>query len=181
MKKIEIMDIDGRKITVSGIYFISHDNYYFIYTKEENDNEGHIILYILKILQEVINTQNGPTPTGYLIGTKIVDDNEYNLIQQDIINIINEKQTKGPQAVRYLDLSMLNNLKVKDNRTFRLDVSMYNELFKENDNNIVNNNNMVMDYQEKYEQELKQNELLQQTINKLKEKIEKIDSIIKEN
>ena len=56
-------------------------------------------------MKEVINTENGPTPTGYLIGTKITDDNEYNLVKQDIINIINAKQTNGDAKVRFLDLS----------------------------------------------------------------------------
>lgn len=181
MNKVEIMDLDGRKIVVGGIYYISNNNYYFIYTKEESDNEGHIILYILKVLQEVINTPNGPTPTGYLIGTKIIDDNEYNLVKQDIINIINAKQTNGDANVRFLDLSMISNLKVKDNRIFKLDTDIYNQLFKNNSTTIVNNNNMTMDYQQKYEEEVKKNLELKQTIEKLSNKLNRIDEILKEN
>lgn len=181
MNKVEIMDLDGRKIVVGGIYYISNNNYYFIYTKEESDNEGHIILYILKVLQEVINTPNGPTPTGYLIGTKIIDDNEYNSVKQDIINIINAKQTNGDAKVRFLDLSMMSNLKVKDNRIFKLDTDIYNQLFKNNSTAIVNNNNMTMDYQQKYEEEVKKNYELKQTIEKLSNKLNRIDEILKEN
>lgn len=181
MNKVEIMDIDGRKIVVNGIYYISNNNYYFIYTKEEADNEGHIILYILKILKEVINTENGPTPTGYLIGTKITDDNEYNLVKQDIINIINAKQTNGDAKVRFLDLSMISNLKVKDNRIFKLDTDIYNQIFRNNDNNVVNSNNMIMDYQQKYEEEIKKNLELTEMIKKLNNKLSRIDGILKEN
>ena len=181
MNKVEIMDIDGRKIVVNGIYYISNNNYYFIYTKEEADNEGHIILYILKILKEVINTENGPTPTGYLIGTKITDDNEYNLVKQDIINIINAKQTNGDAKVRFLDLSMISNLKVKDNRIFKLDTDIYNQIFRNNDNNVVNSNNMIMDYQQKYEEEIKKNLELTEMIEKLNNKLSRIDGILKEN
>ena len=179
MQKIEIMDVDGRKTVVGGIYYISRDNYYFIYTKEELDNEGHVVLYISKILQEVINTPNGPQPTGYLIANKIVDENEYNLVKQDIINIINEKQTRGNSAVRYLELSMLANLKLKDSRVFKLDKDIYNNNFRTEDTNIVANNNMVMDYQAKYEETLKSNEKLKEEVEALKNKITQIEEILK--
>ena len=157
MNKAEIIDESGNKIVVDGIYYVSNNNYYFIYTKEELDEAGHIILYILKILQEVNNTPNGPVPTGFLIGVKVTDENEYNLVKQDITNIVAEKQNNTEAKVMYLDISMLQNLKVKDSRTFRLDVNLYNRLFKNNnvveesigdnpvnqnvDNNIVNDAN----------------------------------------
>ena len=51
MNNVEIIDIDGNKVKVSGIYYIStNNNYYFIYTKGEKDNDGHVIFYIVKIL-----------------------------------------------------------------------------------------------------------------------------------
>ena len=179
MNKVEIMDTFGRKIIVSGIYYISNNNYYFIYTKEEQDNEGHIVLYILKILQEVINTENGPMPTGYLIGIKITDENEYNLVKQDVINIINEKQTKGNPVVRYLDLSMLKNLKVKDQRIFKLNTDIYNDALKNDSNDIANNNDMIMDYQDRYEQQLRKNEELRQEVDNLNNKLDAIREILK--
>lgn len=182
MKKIQIMDTNGSKVDVLGIYFISHNNYYFIYTKEENDNEGHVILYISKVLQEAINTPNGPQPTGYLLGTKVVDDDEYDFVKQDIINIINEKQNGGGNAVRYLDLSMLSNFKSNDYRLFKLDIDTFNKTFKsENINQVISNNDMVMDYRIKYEDELKNNEKLMQDVERLQNKIDKISKIINEN
>ncbi len=134
MNRTEIIDENGNKVAVDGIYYVSNNNYYFIYTKEEQDDLGHIILYILKILQEVTNTPNGPVPTGYLIGVKVTDENEYNLVKQDITNIVAERQNKTEAKVMYLDISMLQNLKVKDSRTFKLDAGLYNMLFKNNNN-----------------------------------------------
>ena len=92
MNMVEIININGNKTSVSGIYYISHNNYYFIYTKKEQDNDNHIIFYIVKILQELVNGVNGPSPTGYLIGLKINDDNEYNLVKCDITNIVSDKE-----------------------------------------------------------------------------------------
>lgn len=181
MNKVEIMDINGSKIIVGGIYYISHNNYYLIYTKNEEDNEGHVILYILKILQEVINTENGPTPTGYLIGTKIVDENEYNLVKQDIINIINEKQNNGTANVRYLDLSMIKNLKVSDYRIFKLNKDIYQNTFATNEMNVVNQNDKVMDYQALYNEQMKKNEELQHKNQILMDRLNRIDAILKEN
>ena len=161
MNKAEIIDESGNKIVVDGIYYVSNNNYYFIYTKEELDEAGHIILYILKILQEVNNTPNGPVPTGFLIGVKVTDENEYNLVKQDITNIVAEKQNNTEAKVMYLDISMLQNLKVKDSRTFKLDVNLYNRLFKNNnvvEESIVDNpvnqnvdNNIVNDANQKNE------------------------------
>lgn len=178
MKKVEIMDIDGRKVVVSGIYYISNNNYYFIYTKEENDNEGHIILYIEKILQEVINTPNGPQPTGYLIGIKITDENEYDLVKKDVINIVNEKQTHGSPVVRYLDLEMLKNLKIKDHRIFKLNIDIYQDALKEYSEEIANTNDMVMDFQERYEIQLEKNAELQNKVSELQNIIDQIKEIL---
>lgn len=142
MNKAEIIDESGNKVVVDGIYYVSNNNYYFIYTKGEVDESGHIVLYILKILQEVNNTPNGPVPTGFLVGVKVTDENEYNLVKQDITNIVAEKQNNTEPKVMYLDISMLQNLKVKDSRTFKLDAGLYNRIFKNNDvveQNVVDN------------------------------------------
>ena len=220
MSRVEIIDENGNKVSVDGIYYVSNNNYYFIYTKEELDENGHIILYILKILQEVTNTPNGPVPTGYLIGIKVTDEDEYNLVKQDITNIVAEKQNNAEAKVMYLDMSMLQNLKVKDSRIFKLDVNLYNKIFKNNsidpsvdtnnvsDNQTIqDNNNQALDnssnqteilsnseapvetnpdngdnlvnYQEKYEEELRKNEQLQNEIDNLNNILNQIRSIIK--
>lgn len=204
MSKAEIIDENGNKITVRGIYYVSNNNYYFVYTKDETDSDGHVILYILKILQEVTNTPSGPTPTGYLVGVKVTDENEYGLVKQDITNIVAEKQNNAEAKVMYLDISMLQNLKVKDSRIFKLDAELYNKIFKNGDNqNNIEDENITsqitpavntsqestainsptdqsdINYQQKYEEELKKNEELQNEINNLNNIINQIKSIIK--
>ena len=174
MNKIDIIDINGNKINVYGIYYISNNNYYFIYSKGEQDNDNHVIFYVVKILQEVTNGISGPAPTGYLIGLRINDENEYNLVKIDITNIVNDIESNTNGAVRYLDLSMLNNLKIKDNRTFKLGVDISNKIFN-NSNNEVNNTNVTTN---NYDDLIKENELLKQKIEELNKKIELIKDIV---
>lgn len=183
MNSKEIIDAQGNKITVNGIYYISNNNnYYFIYTKKEQDSENRIIFYVVKILQEVVNGENGPTPTGYLLGLKISDDNEYDLVKKDIINIVNDKEN-NTESVRYLDLDMLNNLKIKDTRTFKLSEDIYNKMFSNtneieedvekdtNDTSDINNNINV-------EELIRENEKLKQEIAEYKRKFSLINEIV---
>lgn len=175
MNMVEIIDINGNKTSVSGIYYISHNNYYFIYTKKEQDNDNHIIFYIVKILQELVNGVNGPSPTGYLIGLRINDDNEYNLVKCDITNIVSDKEN-NTESVKYLDLSMLKNLKIQDYRTFKLSIDIYNKMFEQNTSNLnidSNNNNSVS-----MEQLIKENENLKKELEEYKRKLSLINEII---
>lgn len=175
MNMVEIIDINGNKTSVSGIYYISHNNYYFIYTKKEQDNDNHIIFYIVKILQELVNGANGPSPTGYLIGLKINDDNEYNLVKSDITNIVSDKEN-NTESVKYLDLSMLKNLKIQDYRTFKLSIDIYNKMFEQNTSNLnidSNNNNSVS-----MEKLIKENENLKKELEEYKRKLSLINEII---
>ena len=108
MNNVEIFDVNGNIINVSGIYYISpNNNYYFIYTKGEKDSDSHVVFYVVKILQEIINGTQGTSPTGYLIGIRINDDNEYDIVKKDIAKIIGDKEN-NTEYVRYLELSMLN-------------------------------------------------------------------------
>ena len=173
MNNVEIFDVNGNIINVSGIYYISNNNYYFIYTKGEKDNDSHIKFYIVKILQEVVNGAQGPTPTGYLIGLKINDNNEYDMVKKDIATIINDKEN-NTESVRYLELSMLNNLKIKDNRTFKLGVETYNKIFNNNDD-AINNTNVQNN---NYEELQKENIALKQQIDELNKKMALIKEIL---
>lgn len=174
MNKIDIIDIDGNKINVYGIYYISNNNYYFIYSKGEHDNDNHVIFYVVKILQEVTNGVSGPTPTGYLIGLRINDENEYNLVKSDITNIVSDIESNTNVAVKYLDLSMLNNLKIKDNRTFKLGIDISNKIFN-NNNNEINTTSITTNNSDEL---VKENELLKQKIEELNKKIELIKDIV---
>ena len=179
MNNVEIIDQSGTKLNVYGIYYISNNNYYFIYSKQEQDNEGHTVLYICKVLQEALNTPTGQIPTGYLIGLKIDDENEYNIVKADIVNIIDEKQNNKKPSVRYLDISMLKNFKVKDCRVFKLETSIFKRLIDMQSASIVQNETPSEEnYKIKYEEEVTKNNLLRQTINELNNKLESIKQIL---
>lgn len=165
MGKAQIIDTSGNNFIVNGIYYISNNSYYFIYTKGEVCNDNHIVFYIVKILQEITNGSNGPIPTGFLIGIKINDDNEYNLVKKDIANVVKDKEN-NTESFRYLDLSMLNKLKIKDYRIFKLGMDTYNKIFNNNNSNI-NVDNMI-----------KENEMLKSQLEDLKKKISCIKDIV---
>ena len=170
MNDIEIIDEYGNKIKVSGIYYISNNNnYYFIYTKGEKENDIYIKFYVVKILQEIVNGLSGPVPTGYLIGLKINDDSEYDIVKKDISSIIADKEN-NTESVRYLELSMLNNLKIKDNRSFKLGIDIYNKIFNKNDT--------TQNFDNNYEELLKENTLLKQQVEELNKKIELIKNLV---
>lgn len=170
MDDLNIIDESGINVLVSGIYYISNNNYYFIYTKGQIDENNHVILYITKVLREVINKEGVQIPTGYLIGVKIDNEDEYNIVKQDIINIIDEKKGHKDLIVRYLDVGMLKSFKVRDYRTFKLDKKLYDAVF--------NNTLTDTDYKDKYEQEVNKNKMLQEQIEKLQEQIERIKEIL---
>ena len=177
MNSVEIIDENGIKVNALGIYYISNNNYYFIYTKQELDDQNHVILYITKVLREVTNTANGQVPTGYIIGVKIEDENEYAMVKNDIVNIIDEKQNGKNPVVRYLDLSMLSNYKVKDYRVFKLDKDTYNSVFgqglKDTSSSIDGT-----DYKAMYEEEVNKNRILQKSVDELTDKINRLKEIL---
>ena len=79
---ISIYDKDNKKYYNSEIK---------VFKETRQQNKKVVIKEIIKILQEVTNTVEGPKPTGFLIGVRINDDNEYNLVKIDISNIVSEK------------------------------------------------------------------------------------------
>lgn len=175
MKDVEIT-IENAKKVVQGIYYISNNNYYFLYTEGKADENGYIILNIVKVLQEVVNTPAGQSPTGNLVGLTISDENEWKSTQKDISNIIADKQNHKNEAVRYLDISLLKNLIVKDSKIFRLKEDMYNKTFKNGKS--ANNDTLILDYKNRYYEESEKNRQLTEEIEALKNKLNQIKNII---
>jgi len=168
--------IEGIKKNVQGIYYISNNNYYFLYTEGKVDENGYVVLNIVKVLQEVVNTPTGQSPTGNLIGLSISDENEWKNTQKDISDIIADKQNHKNEAVRYLDINLLKNLIIKNNKIFRLKEDMYNKTFKRGDKN--NNNSLILDYKNRYYEESEKNSKLEEEIETLKNKLNQIKNII---
>lgn len=175
MDSVEIL-IDNDKKNVEGIYYISDNNYYFMYTENNRDKNGYVILNIVKVLQEVINTPSGPSPTGNLVGITISDDNEWKSVQKDVSNIIADKQNHKTQAVRYLEMKLLKNIIIKSTRVFRLKEDIYKNTFKKDTTD--KNDSLILDYKNKYYEESEKNKKLEDEIEKLNNKLNQIKNII---
>lgn len=176
MDNVEVT-IDNVQKSVKGIYYISNNNYYFLYTENQRDDNGYIILNIVKILQEVINTPTGQAPTGNLVGLTVSDEEEWKNVQKDISNIIDDKQNKKLEAVRYLDINLLQKLIVKSSRIFRLKEEMYNKIFNQQDKK-EEASNLILDYKNRYYEETEKNRKLEEEIKSLQEKLNQIKNII---
>lgn len=175
MDNIEVT-IENTVKTVKGIYYISNNNYYFLYTENKRDDNGYIVLNIVKVLQEVVNTPTGQAPTGNLVGLTIADEQEWKNVQKDISNIIDDKQNKKREAVRYLDINLLQKLIIKSNRVFRLKEEIYNKTFTQNIDN--SENNLILDFKNRYYEETEKNRQLEEQIKSLTEKLNQIKNII---
>ncbi|MBQ9318070.1 MAG: hypothetical protein IJR82_00355 [Bacilli bacterium] len=176
MDSVEIT-IDNSQKKVDGIYYISGNSYYFLFTEKERDENDYIILKIVKVLQEVVNTPTGQNTTGNLVGVAITDDQEWKNVQKDITNIIDDKQNKKLESVRYLDINLLQKLIIKDSKVFRLKEEMYNKVFKVNNHN-EDAGNLILDYKNRYYEETDKNRKLEEEIKILKEKLNQIKNII---
>lgn len=176
MENVEVTIEDVVK-SVRGIYYISNNNYYFLYTEGNRDENGYIVLNVVKVLQEVVNTPTGQAPTGNLVGLTIAEDQEWKDVQKDISNIIDDKQNKKQEAVRYLDLNLLQKLIVKSTRIFRLKEEMFNQIFNNNKDNQIDNN-LILDFKNLYYEETEKNRQLEEQIKNLNEKLNQIKNII---
>lgn len=168
--------IENEVKSVKGIYYISNNNYYFLFTENKFDENDYIIINIVKVLQEVVNTPTGQAPTGNLIGITISDEQEWKNVQKDISNIIDDKQNKKREAVRYLDINLLQKLIVKSTRIFRLKNEIYKKTFKIDNENL--DNNLILDFKNRYYEETEKNRQLEEEIKNLKEKLNQIKNII---
>ena len=175
MDNVEVT-IENIAKNVQGIYYISNNNYYFLFTEKKRDENGYIILNIVKVLQEVVNTPTGQAPTGNLVGLSITDEQEWKDVQKDIGNIIDDKQNKKREAVRYLDINLLQKLIVKNTRVFRLKEEMYNKTFEQSEESV--DNNLILDFKNKFYEEAEKNRRLEEEVKNLTEKLNQIKNII---
>ena len=175
MDNVEVT-IENIAKNVQGIYYISNNNYYFLFTEKKRDENGYIILNIVKVLQEVVNTPTGQAPTGNLVGLSITDEQEWKNVQKDIGNIIDDKQNKKREAVRYLDINLLQKLIIKNTRVFRLKEEMYNKTFEQSEESV--DNNLILDFKNKFYEEAEKNRRLEEEVKNLTEKLNQIKNII---
>jgi len=180
MEELKIFSENGSLIDVNCIYYYSNSNYYFIYTTKEIDENGYVVLYIVKIVREAV--QN-PSDSG-LVGIKVTDEEEWKNVQADVSKILEDKKNKTNTAVHYLDSKNLVNLKIRDSRIFRLRPDIMKDSFeidlelfdKEEIDNLDNQG--FMDYKTKYLEQLNKVKELEIEISDYKQKISNIKNIL---
>ncbi len=130
MDKKKIILENGLEKEVSCIFYLYNSKYYFIYTEGEVDENGYIILYVVQVGKEVKNTPSGQVYTGYMVGVEISDANEWANVQKSITTIVEDKKNKTTSnEIQYLDMNMLNLLKIASKRQFKLMKSILEEDF----------------------------------------------------
>lgn len=121
MDMISIFSVDNTKIDVEVIRFFNlNGNKYLVYSLNEVDDQSYVKLYAVKISGDEYS----------LIGSNIVDENEWNVVKEKIKTIIMGNK-EGNLSDDDLDYRQLTNLKVNDYRIFKLS-SQLTELLKVN-------------------------------------------------
>lgn len=155
-------------------YFVNNDTEYLIYSLNEIDESGYTKLYASKI-----------------IGTRaciITDNEEWNLIKEIIKEVVRCNRDGSDLNIIDLNEDNLNDIMLQDTRVFKLQGNLVN-LLQEN-KRVEEPVTMIpeeleqpdeeeeieeidLDYEKLYKEELEKNKLLQGNIEILKEQIDK--------
>lgn len=130
MDRVSIILENNVQKEVYSIFYLYNSKYYLIYTESQLDENGYVILHLVQVGKEIRNTPTGPVDTGNMLGVEISDPNEWKLVQESITKIVSNKKNKTDSPdIKYLSVSMLNNLKIVSKKTFRLMQSIVEEVF----------------------------------------------------
>lgn len=128
MEKIVIFNANNESMQVDVVrYFSEINNKYFIFSLHEIDAQGHMNIYVTKIVDQ----------NGALVGTNIIDDVEWTNLKTNLQRIIKENRANGNAVVNDLPYKELENIKVADRRALKLlaaSVDMLNLGYNPQDN-----------------------------------------------
>lgn len=111
MKDIIITNANGEQINISMVRFFRLNGIeYLIFSLNEIDEGGYVKLYVSKIVEN--------------IGKTIEDDVEWNLVKDTIKTIIKSNKDNLPLPITDLDTTKINNLKIVDQKIFKLNDSL---------------------------------------------------------
>ena len=111
MEKIVIINANNEQMQVEVVrYFSESNNKYFIFSLHEVDAQGHMNIYVTKIVEQ----------NGSLIGTNIIDDVEWTNVKTNLQRIIKENRANANAVVNDLPYTDLQNIKVADRRALKL-------------------------------------------------------------
>ena len=130
MKEIMIRDVEGKQINVNVVrYFRLNSMEYLIFSLNEVDEGGYVKLYVSKIINN--------------IGQTISDDVEWNLIKDTIKTVIKSNKDNLPLPIIDLDVNVINNIQILDQKIFKLNDSLLQLLTANKKEEIIVNQNVV--------------------------------------
>lgn len=102
-------------------YFQNVNDHYLIYTKNEKDANGYVLLYITKVISD----------SGIKVGENITDENEWALIKSFLQKTVSENKEGRPLTIEDSNPAEVADLKINSQRPFKLSEASV-ELFGKN-------------------------------------------------
>lgn len=102
-------------------YFQNVNDHYLIYTKNEKDANGYVLLYATKVVSD----------SGIKVGENITDENEWALIKSFLQKTVSENKEGRPVSIDDSNPVEINDLKINAQRPFKLSETSV-ELFGKN-------------------------------------------------
>lgn len=102
-------------------YFQNVNDHYLIYTKNEKDANGYVLLYATKVVSD----------NGIKVGENITDENEWALIKSFLQKTVSENKEGRPVSIDDSNPVEVNDLKINAQRPFKLSETSV-ELFSKN-------------------------------------------------
>lgn len=112
MNKISIKDINNQIIDATLVRYFKYKNTnYLIYTFNDIDEKGFVKLYLVKIMKQF----------NEWIAKTIKDEEEWKRMQLIVKNILKEIKNDNIESFIDLNISDIQNIKIKEARYFKLD------------------------------------------------------------
>ena len=112
MNKISIKDVNNQIIDATLVRFFKYKNTnYLIYTFNDIDEKGFVKLYLVKIMKQF----------NEWIAKTIKDEEEWKRMQLIVKNILKEIKNDNIESFIDLNISDIQNIKIKEARYFKLD------------------------------------------------------------
>ena len=102
-------------------YFQNVNDHYLIYTKNEKDANGYVLLYATKVVSD----------SGIKVGENITDENEWALIKSFLQKTVSENKEGLPVSIDDSNPAEISDLKINAQRPFKLSETSV-ELFGRN-------------------------------------------------
>lgn len=120
--KVFLIGPDNQKFEAEIVrYFQNVNDHYLIYTKNEKDANGYVLLYATKVVSD----------NGIKVGENITDENEWALIKSFLQKTVSENKEGRPVSIEDSNPVEVNDLKINAQRPFKLSETSV-ELFSKN-------------------------------------------------